>query len=322
MNLNEMGEEFKKKDDFIIISHHNADVDAVSSLLALRELLEKQGKKVHVGVAESISEVARNFLKNEEILINPKLDKYENIIIVDTSAPEQIKPMVIPRNKNVFLLDHHIPGNLVKISKSYIDPNAKSCSEIIYKLSKYFSDLSQRSSFLLASGIVYDTAHLRNADIKVFKILVELLEKSGREFKEIIKLLNTDIDISEKIANLKAVGRLKSYRIGNVLVSFTHTGSFEASVARNLLKMGSDIAIVAAPKKKSLRISGRMKSNLRNKINLAEIFSQIEEIIDGSAGGHDMAASANGKNTNNVGKAFDKILSLIEKKMGERAKKL
>jgi len=238
------------------------------------------------------------------------------------SAPEQIKPMIIPENKNVVLLDHHIPGNLIKISKNYVDPNAKSCSEIIYELSKYFSDLSERSAFLLASGIVYDTAHLRNADIKVLKTLIELLEKSGKEFKEIIELLNTNIDISEKIANLKAVSRLKSYRINDIIVSFTHAGSFEASVARNLLRMGSDIAIVAAPRKKSLRISGRMKSYLRDKINLAEIFSEIEPIIDGSAGGHDMAASANGKNPGNIGKAFDKILISIEKKIGENAKKL
>jgi len=242
--------------------------------------------------------------------------------VVDTSAPEQIKPMVIPENKNVVLLDHHIPGNLIKISKNYVDPNAKSCSEIIYELSKYFSDLSERSAFLLASGIVYDTAHLRNADIKVLKTLIELLEKSGKEFKEIIELLNTNIDISEKIANLKAVSRLKSYRINDIIVSFTHAGSFEASVARNLLRMGSDIAIVAAPRKKSLRISGRMKSYLRDKINLAEIFSEIEPIIDGSAGGHDMAASANGKNPENIGKAFDRILISIEKKIGENAKKL
>ena len=192
----------------------------------------------------------------------------------------------------------------------------------IYKLSNYFFEISKESAFLLASGIVYDTAHLRNANLKTFEILTELLKKSEREFSEILDLLRTRTDISEKIANLKAISRLRSYRIGDVLVSFTNAGSFEASVARNLLRSGSDIAIVAAPRKKSLRISGRMKSYLRDKINLAEIFSDIEKIIDGSAGGHDMAASANGKKPDKIGEAFKKILSSIENKLGEKSKQL
>lgn len=324
MNLKSLIDKLKERDNFIVLTHHNADVDGIASAVVLKDFLEHLGKKADVGVAESVSEVARNFLSDQDkILIDPKLDEYDNVLVVDTSAPEQLEPIEIPEDKKILVIDHHIPGSLTSRGESFVNPDAKSCSEIIYQLSKEMGiKLTPRTAFLLASGIVYDTAHLRNADLNTLKTLVELLDKSDKSLGDVFFLLTTKIDISERIANLKALKRLKSYRVGDVLISLTYVGSFEASIARNLLRVGADIAIVAAPRKKAIRISGRMRSFLRDKINLAEVFSKIESIIDGSAGGHDIAASANGKKPENISKAFNKILSLIEQKLGENAKEL
>jgi len=322
MNLKSLTSKLDELDHFIILTHHNADVDAIASSLVLKEMLENKGKKVDVGIPESVSEVARKFL-DVDVKIDPDVTEYKNIIVVDTSAPEQLKPIKIPESKNLIVIDHHIPGALVKNSESYVNPEAKSCSEIIYQMSKEMGiELTPRTAFLLASGIIYDTAHLRNADVKTFELLVELLKVSDRSYSDILNLLWTEIDSSERIANLKALKRIKSYRIGNILLSFTSVGSFEASVARNLLRIGADIAIVAAPRKDSIRISGRMRNRLSEKFNLAEVFSGIEKIIDGSAGGHDVAASANGKNPKSINSAFKEILRLIEKKTGEKAKEI
>jgi len=65
-----------------------------------------------------------------------------------------------------------------------------------------------------------------------------------------------------------------------------------------------------------------MNWKLKEKINLAQVFSGIEKTIDGSAGGHDVAASANGKKPDKMGEAFREILASIEKKLGEKAKEL
>ncbi|MCD6367833.1 MAG: DHH family phosphoesterase [Candidatus Aenigmarchaeota archaeon] len=322
MDMDSIINDIRNRDNFIILTHHNADVDAIASSLTMKEILLSMGKKVDVGVAESVSEVARKFLnENDGILIDPSVEGYDTILVVDTSSPEQLMPIEIPESKHKIVIDHHIPGALISGSNSLVIPESTSCSEIIYELSKKLNlNLSSRSMFLLASGIVYDTAHLRNANLKTLKTLVELLERSGHEFKEILSLLSTDIDISEKIAILKSYKRMEAYRIGDVLVAFSHAGSFEASVARNLLRSGADIAIVGAPRKNLIRISGRMKHHLRNKINLAEIFSNIQNIIDGSAGGHDVAASANGKKPENMKKAFNKILRMLEEKLGNKSK--
>ncbi len=310
--------ELRARDNFFILTHHNADVDAIASALVLREVLEGMNKNVRVGVPESVSEAARRFLISD-VEIDPEI-KDENVIVVDTSSREQLEPIKV--SKVFLVIDHHIPGNL-ECELSYIEPKAKSCSEIIYMLLKEMGiELNGKMATLLAGGLIYDTAHLRRADKETFKLLVEFLEKSDKTYQEILAMLHTGVDISERIAMLKSFKRMTSYRIGNVLVSFTSVGSFEASVARNILRLGADIAVVGAPKKNVIRISGRMRPVLKDKINLAEIFSKIGELIDGSAGGHDIAASANGKKPENMNKAFEFILKELEKKLGEKAKEL
>ena len=316
--LKEISEALKKRDNFIILTHHNADVDAIASALVLKQALESLGKKVKTGVPESVSEVARNFL-TEDVEINPKIND-ETIVVVDTSAPEQLEP--IEMGNVTVVIDHHIAGN-IHAEFSHIDPEAKSCSELIYELCcELGTDITPKMATLLIGGLIYDTAHFRRAGHETFALVAELLKKSDKNYQEILEMLRTKINISEKIAILKSMKRLNSYRMGEYIVSFTTVGSFEASVARNLLRLGADIAIVGAPKKKAVRISGRMRWQMKEKLNLAEVFSSIESIIGGSAGGHDMAASANGKKPENLNIAFSEIMKQLEEKLENKAKEL
>ena len=92
-------EEIKKRDNFFILTHHNADVDAIASAFALKHALEILKKKVKIGIPESVSEAARRFLIGD-VEINPRIND-ENIIVVDTSAPEQLEPIKV---SEVFLV--------------------------------------------------------------------------------------------------------------------------------------------------------------------------------------------------------------------------
>ncbi len=315
--MKEIAEFLKKKDNYLILTHHNADVDAVASAVVLRDSLVRMGKKARVGVPESVSEVARNFLR-EELETDPEV-RDEKIIVVDTSAPEQLEPVKI--EKADVVIDHHIQGN-IKSGLSYVEPEAKSCSELVYMLcGEMGTEITPEMATLLTGGIIYDTAHFRRAGPETFVLVAELLKKADRDYQKILSMLRTETDISEKIAIFKSMKRLRTYRAGEALVCITSVGSFEASVARNLLRLGADVAIVGAPKKKGLRISGRMNWALREKLNLAEIFAKTETLIGGSAGGHDVAASANGKNPENMGKALNLILREIENRFG-KAKEL
>lgn len=172
-------------------------------------------------------------------------------------------------------------------------------------------------------GIVYDTGHLKHSKPKTFRTISDLLEKTGESYGEIIQLLHTKTDISERIALLKAANRMDIYKINDYLIVFSEIGSFESSCARSLIKFSADLAIVANKGKKELRISGRTNKTISKEVDLVgDVFNHLPDIIGGSAGGHREAASANGTKVGKMEEAFEEILKRIENKLGEKAKKL
>lgn len=306
----------------LILTHHNADIDAISSAIALYLGLKQLNLETKIGVAESVSKPAQKLSENFEILINPDCKKFDNVILLETSAPEQLTSI---KNLRVdIIIDHHPEGKLVKQAKtSWIDEKEKSTAQMIYKLLKKLNcKINKEMAEIIIAGIVADTAHLRLADLEVFEILIELL-KTGVEYKDVLKLIETPSDESESIACLKAAKRMDVYKIGNLIIVISNVSSHEAAASRALLKIGADVAIVIAVKEKEVRISSRAKEKILDyKIDLSEIFKEIGNLIDGSGGGHNLAGSANGKNKKAIQNVIKYILKEISKKVENEIKKI
>ena len=194
---------------------------------------------------------------------------------------------------------------------------------MIYKLLKQLScEITPEIASLILAGIVADTAHLRIAEIEEFKTITELLKKDIK-YSDVLHSIETPREISERIASLKAGSRIKLYNIGNILVVFSRIASHEAAACRALLRLGADIAIVAAEKKDELRISSRAKNDiLQYNIDLSDIFKEVGNIIEGTGGGHNLAGSANGINKRAANPAFKYILKQLSEKIGKRWKKI
>ena len=94
------------------------------------------------------------------------------------------------------------------------------------------------------------------------------------------------------IAKLKSARRLKLYKVGSWVVVTTTVGSFQSNVARSLVSMGADVAIVSGETGGETR--GSMRANQRfweaTKIHLGtDIAAPMAEA--GHGGGHPTAAS-------------------------------
>ncbi|MBU5574984.1 MAG: DHH family phosphoesterase [Candidatus Aenigmarchaeota archaeon] len=306
----------------LLLTHHNADLDAVASCLVLKNCLEKYGKEVYIGTSESISKLASN-LQVADIIIDPDCNNYDNIILIETSVLEQLKTI---KNLRVdAIIDHHPPGNLASQAKiKFIDENKKSCAQIIFEICKNMKyEINSEDGKVLLAGIIFDTAHFSHADKEVFKNVLEIIEKTNINIQDAFKFLEVETDISEKIACIKALSRLNAYRINDILIVFSVAGSFEGPIARTITKLGADIAVIANIKEDEIRISSRGKEKIKNYgIDLSEIFKEVGKIIDGSGGGHDLAGSANGKNKKALNKAFNFILNTISKRIGKPYKKI
>ena len=306
----------------LILTHHNADIDAAASAIGLQLGLAQIGIQVSVGVCESFGRPTKKICEGREILIDPDCADFENIILVETSVPEQLQSV-----KNLradIIIDHHPPAKLTEKAKAvFIDESAKSCSQLVYKfLAALDCKINPELAKILACGLIADSQHLRIAELPEFKILVELLE-AGITYEEAQKMIQTDIDKSELIATLRAASRMRIYKIADLVLVFTRVGSFEAQACRGLIRMGADIAIVVDEKKEEVRISSRAKPWIEKfGIDLSEIFKKVGALIGGTGGGHPTAGSANGFNKKGMADAEDFILKSIAKKVGEPYKKL
>ncbi len=126
-------------------------------------------------------------------------------------------------------------------------------------------------------------------------------------------MLKLEEDISEKIAKIKGMQRVKLIRENDWLIGVTHVSSYEASVANSLIKMGFDIGIALSKKKDEYHISTRAKKKvcLKKNLHLGKILEEVSEEFEGSGGGHDGAAAINGKEYSEI--ILERILEKVKK---------
>lgn len=317
---------FEEKDGFLLISHHNSDPDAICSSIVLKRYLQAKGKNVRIGVSKGVNKISKKILNkfDERVEVNPELRENEEIIILDTPSFEQLEPIEL-ESRDFHLIDHHHSQDIMKkSSKHYVKTEGTSTCELIYEILKKLGyKFDRETSLLLMLGIIYDTGHLKHGNTKTFDTTSKLIDNTEMSYGEIASTLYMKTDISEKIARLKAANRMDIYRIGDHLIVFSEVGSFESSSANSLVKFSADIAIVGNKGKDEVRISGRCNKSIVKKVNLVtDVFKYISDIIDGSAGGHKSAASANGKKPEKLNEAFEEILKRLEDKLEGSAKKL
>lgn len=317
MKIHEFAEKLKavKNKKTLVLTHHNADIDAAASAIALAEGLKQIGAETAIGVSESVSRAAQKLSEGYSVLIDPDCKSFDYVILVDTSVPEQLASV-----KNVradFVIDHHPKGRLAENAVSYIDENAKSSAQLVYVVLKELKiEIDENLAKIISAGIVADTAHFRHADSEVFSIMAELTQKI--RFSDVLQLITSEeIDPSGRVAALKAASRMDIYKFGNILVALSNVVSHEAAACRGLLKLGADIAIVVAEKENEMRISSRAKEKITEKNpDLSEMFQEIGKFLEGSGGGHPLAGSANGKRKNRD-ELKKLILRLLTKELGQ-----
>ncbi len=305
-----------------VLCHQNADPDAICSAFALSELLVKliPGVKIHC-LSDGLSKVSKNVVKKLKMTISTEtdIDDCDLYFLVDTNNFEQLgalKGLVKKISAPIIIIDHHAwhPEG-AELSSLYIhDDSVCSASEIVYNLYNNCKMIpTPISANALLIGLTYDSKHFILGTPAAFQVATNLMQL-GADYEEVINLLKSPMDFSERIARLKAAKRHNIHIFDEWIIVVSKINSFEASAARSLLDLGADIAIVAAEKKKEkiVRISGRAKRGITQKtgLHLGKIFQQIGPLINGEGGGHQNAAACNG--TTNLDMGINEILAQIK----------
>ncbi|MEM3608154.1 MAG: DHH family phosphoesterase [Candidatus Bathyarchaeia archaeon] len=293
-----------KSDLIVILTHQNADPDAICAAYSINRLLKKLNKKARVRIVspEGVSEQAQSIISKLKAEVNDDLgpDPPDLLLMVDTSSTwtlGSLKDLVesMAMDTPLVLVDHHHPdeGILKYYPLAFIDEEATSTCEVVFKL---FKDLgvvpSGRVPQILLTGVIFDSRHFTIADSDTFELAAQLC-RLGASPSISAEMLHMPVGFSEKIARLKAAQRCRIYRIKDWIVAVSNLSSHQASGARALIGLGADLAAVMGGKKGIFRVNLRATESFVESTGIhlgRDLAGDLGVVFDGSGGGHDSAA--------------------------------
>lgn len=302
---------FIKNKNIKIITHDLVDIDGLVSCFTLKYFLIQYYVEQDVSIYFSeFSKSTKNYL-NKVAEKCPEFDfsfektfdtsNMDVLLIVDTNNFSQIK-----LNNDIDLSDIRIP--LIFIDHHYFGEKSEkndlktptlifeeysSTTEIILDLFNVYNiSLINPLKILMITAMITDSGFFKYGNNKTIQNVGKLLGEDIN-IQDIFLLLKNETDISEKIAKIKGMQRVKLMREGDFLIGLTNVSSYGASVAKNLINMGFDVAIVLSKEEDHYRINTRAKKLvcLNTGLHLGKILEEVSENCKWNGGGHDGAAS-------------------------------
>lgn len=171
--------------DFVILSHHLPDGDAVGSALALLHLLRDNGKKATVLMPDGIPAKYKVFFCSG-VETSPEFFKShrpEATILLDTPSPARASGYEeLGFTGPTLNIDHH-PDNSEYADFNLADHTAAATAELIYYIAEKIPEwkVSDACVNCLLLGIVTDSGCFRfaNTGPKMMRTAANLLERGG-----------------------------------------------------------------------------------------------------------------------------------------------
>ncbi|MCJ7719261.1 DHH family phosphoesterase [Candidatus Bathyarchaeota archaeon] len=309
----------------VLLCHHNADPDAICSAYAFQSLLKQLMPKIEVeiGAAYGISRLSKHLLQYVPIDVRdqPRIEKADAIVLLDTNTIQQLDNLaekVKTAKSPIIVIDHHAthPETEQLATLCVTNEDASSTCEIVYNFYKQANiKPNQTEAKALFLGIAFDTRHFILANSSTLKNIAELID-SGLNVQETLPLLSLPMDLSERVARLKASRRVKLFKMNEWIIALSHVSAYQASAARALIDLGADVAAVAGQKNEKLEVSlrGTREFHKQTGIHLGkDIAKPLGEHIHGMGGGHATAAGANGAEDIEV--ALKRCLFLLKEEL-------
>jgi nanoRNase/pAp phosphatase (c-di-AMP/oligoRNAs hydrolase) len=311
----------------LLLCHHNSDPDAICSAYALQSLLLKARPdlQVEIGAGQGVSKLTKNLVGYIPVTVNfePNVQAAQALVLVDTNTVGQLDNLAEAVSKStapLIIVDHHAPHpeTVAAAKVAVVDDQAPSTCNIIYNLYREQGvkpDLYEARALFL--GMAFDTRHFVLANGHTFRAVADILD-SGLDPREALAMLGVPMDISERMARVKAFERAKFIRIGDWIIAISHVSAFQASAARALVDLGAHVSAVAGEKDDGIEVSLRCTRDFNQKTGIhlgTDIAKPLGESMKGQGGGHAMAAGVNGKGTEQT--AMRRCLKLLKEKLAK-----
>lgn len=294
METKEITEALGKGGRKVILVHGNADCDAIGSAYALAQSFPPSDIYAPAGmdrVAKMVSEKLRM-----RILDSCDLSSYDTVVVVDTSSPEQLQNENVTVPDGSIVIDHHARTGKWDAMRTLIDDSRTSCCEIILDLiNEKGAEIDRNTGLALIGGMLTDSGHFQFSDARELRAFAEVMEKCQIPMDVAMQLTRAPVNMSERTAAMKAVGRSRFERVGDMIVAVSVSSSFEAACCRALIASGADVVFVGSQRDDEFRVSGRATQEaVRRGVKLDEIMGSLSHETETDGGGHGGAAGMTG----------------------------
>ncbi len=277
----------RRFDKILYLCHRNADPDALGSGYALQKAFGGD-----LGAVEDLSRAGRSLISalGADVIMNPPVDGYDLVVIVDASVGLQIGNPTLSRYA---VVDHHLDKGLLPGAEFYIQRSATSTAEIVWTiLLDSEVKVTEDMALGLLVGTISDTGRFRRASPDTLRAAAGMLD-AGAGYDQALEILSrVPSEISQRIAVLKAATRAQVERAGDWLLATTEINAFEGYSAMALVNLGADVAFAAGKHNGTTRVSGRSnREAVRAGLDLSEIMRSVAKEARGEGGGHRAAAA-------------------------------
>jgi len=313
------------KKSVLITSHENTDPDGLCGSIALARWLKIKWNCSITLAFDEISKLSKGIVEQfqERVFEKPETGSFDAVFVVDMSSIKQIgkiRDTILDTTYKITVDHHYVDDIALKyFDLALIDTTVSSACELITRIFSADHHIpSPEISSLLLTGLIYDSRRFLYSDNLVFTVVQSLLEW-GADYRKAVALLQTQMEQSEKVARIKAAQRMKRLTIGKWIVLTSEVSAFEASACRALIDLGADLAIVYSEKSSEVRLSARGTKEFvtETEIDLAkDLMTPIGPLIQGSGGGHEGAAGANG--VANAKEAINRILDILHQRLARQ----
>jgi len=283
-----------------VVCHRNADADAYLSAFALSRLLHSIAPKCEVvvvtpgGMTTLTQKLSKKF---PHPTVEKSTSDYDLYVAVDVGDDELLNDwkQKFRESKGMkVLVDHHPLKDASTYDRALVDESATSAAEVVFGLYQELGvKVDGEAAQALLEGIMFDSSHLAIASPAGLRDVVDLMD-SGADISVARRELRSEPDYGEVLAKLKGAQRLKIQRTGKWVVATSMVGSFQAHVARSLIYLGADLALVAGESQGETRVSMRATQRFLDETGVqlgTQVAGEMSKRLGGHGGGHATAAS-------------------------------
>lgn len=313
--------EILKNKRFLITAHMNLEGDALGSELSMYHILRKLGKYAVI-YNNDITPSAYRFLPYiDKITYTSPSDNFDIAFILDCSDASRTGKVKdsLSNIKKIINIDHHI-SNTKFGDINWVEPNASSTCEMMYKFAKKIGIMDKKIAVCLYTGIFTDTGGFTysNTNAYVHKIVAELIRYNIRPHD-----IYTKITSCCQLADLKFISSLfknlkvdYEYRVGWIVVKKwpqnTEFDLTEIIFSMMRLLKGVDVFILF----KKIDKKGKVRINFRSRSKRVDV-NKVAKFFGG--GGH---RSASGTTVEmDLDFAEKNVISFIKRYINIRRKK-